>query len=66
MKKCAAILLLGLNQWRAPVTVQISNDASIKGQIRKTSDGTLVLDFPKRIVLMANHQVCLPTYDLQL
>lgn len=37
---------------------QISGDSSVEGQIRKTRDGEVILDFPQRVVLMANHQVC--------
>lgn len=58
VKGCTAVLLLGLNQWRAPVMAQISGDSSVKGQICKNRDGEVILDFPKRVVLIANHQVC--------
>lgn len=58
VKGCTTVLLLGLNQWRAPVMAQISSDSSVKGQICKSRDGEVILDFPQRVVLMANHQVC--------
>jgi len=33
----------------------------MKGQIRKQSDGKVILDFPSRGVMMANHQVYTPS-----
>lgn len=37
--------------------VRISGDASVAGQMRKTSDGRVEFSFPDRMVLIANHQV---------
>jgi lysocardiolipin and lysophospholipid acyltransferase len=45
----------------APVTVRVSGDESIRGQLRKTEDGRLECDFPERIVVVSNHQVRLAT-----
>jgi hypothetical protein len=37
--------------------VRISGDASVAGQLRKTSDGRVECEFPDRMVMIANHQV---------
>ncbi|USW52985.1 Putative phospholipid/glycerol acyltransferase [Septoria linicola] len=57
VKESAALLLLGLNQWRAPTTVNISWDASVEGQIRWSETGKAMFDAPDRMVLLANHQI---------
>ena len=59
VKKSAALLVLGLSQWRVPVTALITGDSSVEGQIRRTSEGKVIMDFPNRMVLIANHQVCM-------
>jgi lysocardiolipin and lysophospholipid acyltransferase len=46
------------NVW-GPTTVRISGDESVAGQIHGTEDGHVQFDFPERMVLVANHQVCL-------
>lgn len=55
VKQSTALLLLALNQLVAPVTVRISGDATVTGQIR--GGKRLLFDFPDRMVLLANHQV---------
>ncbi|KAK5107675.1 hypothetical protein LTR62_000910 [Meristemomyces frigidus] len=57
VKGTTSILMLGLNQWRAPVTATISCDESVKGQIRKGKDGNVMFDFPQRLIFIANHQI---------
>ncbi|KAK3674166.1 hypothetical protein LTR78_006013 [Recurvomyces mirabilis] len=57
IKASTAILMIGLNQWRAPITAHISGDASVAGQIRKDKNGNVICEFPKRMVLVANHQI---------
>ncbi|OAL42539.1 putative acyltransferase [Pyrenochaeta sp. DS3sAY3a] len=57
VKESTALLLLGLNQWRAPSRAMISGDLSVKEQIKKLPNGKVALDFPDRIVLIANHQI---------
>ncbi|RYO63352.1 hypothetical protein AA0113_g6085 [Alternaria arborescens] len=57
VKESTALLLISLNQWIAPCSAKISGDASVRGQIRKTSSGWVHLDFPDRLVLIANHQI---------
>ena len=37
--------------------VRVSGDASVAGQLRKTADGRVELQFPERLVMIANHQV---------
>lgn len=60
VKSSTAVLLIGLNQWRAPTTAEISWDESMKGQIKWTSNGKIEFDAPDRMVLIANHQVRCP------
>ncbi|GIZ44957.1 hypothetical protein CKM354_000814100 [Cercospora kikuchii] len=57
VKSSTAVLLIGLNQWRAPTTAEISWDESVKGQIKWTSNGKIEFDAPDRMVLIANHQI---------
>lgn len=57
VKELTTVLVIGLNQFRAPVVVQFSNDSTVEGQVRKNSSGEVIVKFPSRIVLMANHQV---------
>jgi len=52
----AVLLTVGTQYW-SPTVIRISGDASVKGQLRQTSDGRLECDFPERLVLLANHQI---------
>lgn len=56
-KQSFGLLTMGLTQAFAPTTVIVSGDASVRGQISQAEDGTLVLDFPERLILIANHQI---------
>lgn len=60
-KQYFGIVLTTMTYWWAPVTMRVSGDESVRGQLRKTEDGRLECDFPERLVLIANHQVRLPT-----
>lgn len=57
VKQSTALMIIVLNQLRAPTTVRITGEASITGQIH--GGKRLQLDFPDRMVLVANHQVLL-------
>jgi len=57
VKESTALLLFGLNQRIAPCSAKICGDSSVRGQIRKASSGQVQLDFPSRLVLVANHQI---------
>jgi len=46
-----------MTQWWSPTVVRVNGDDSVSGQMRKTEDGRVELNFPDRIVLMANHQL---------
>ena len=46
-----------MTQWWAPTTVRISGDSSVRGQLLKTTDGSLYCDFPERMIMIANHQI---------
>ncbi|KAL6247469.1 hypothetical protein RBB50_005815 [Rhinocladiella similis] len=56
-KQSFGLLTMTLTQTFAPTKVIVSGDASVRGQLLKSVDGDLVLDFPERLVLIANHQI---------
>jgi lysocardiolipin and lysophospholipid acyltransferase len=56
-KQSFGIFVTTLTQWWAPTPVRVSGDASVAGQIKKTADGRVELEFPGRVVLIGNHQV---------
>lgn len=56
-KQSFGLLTMTLTQTFAPTKVIVSGDASVRGQLLKSADGNLILDFPERLVLVANHQI---------
>jgi 1-acyl-sn-glycerol-3-phosphate acyltransferase len=56
-KQSFGLLTMTLTQTFAPTKVVVSGDESVRGQLLKSTDGNLILDFPERLVLMANHQI---------
>ena len=56
-KQSFGLLIITLTQWFSPTIVRISGDESVRGQLRQTEDGRLEMDFPERLVLIANHQL---------
>lgn len=56
-KQSFGLLTMTLTQTFAPTKVIISGDASVRGQLLQSTDGNLILDFPERLVLIANHQI---------
>ena len=56
-KQSFAVLLTTMTQWWSPTVVRVSGDTSIPKQLFKRDDGSLQCKFPKRLVMMANHQV---------
>ncbi|KAH6628951.1 acyltransferase-domain-containing protein, partial [Boeremia exigua] len=56
-KQQFGLTITSITHWWAPVKVRVSGDRSVRGQLRQREDGTLQCDFPKRIVLIANHQL---------
>lgn len=56
-KQTFGILITTITQWFSPTVIRVSWDESVRGQLRKTSDGRLETRFPERIVLLANHQI---------
>jgi lysocardiolipin and lysophospholipid acyltransferase len=63
-KQHFGVVTMTMTRWWAPVTVRISGDESVRGQLRKTKDGRLECDFPERMVLVSNHQVCTITASI--
>ncbi|RKF77376.1 putative acyltransferase [Golovinomyces cichoracearum] len=56
-KEAFGIIVTILTQVWAPTVIRVSGHSSVAGQIRKTADGRLELNFPDRLVLIANHQL---------
>lgn len=56
-KRMFGILITTMTYWWAPVTMVVSGDQSMRGQMRLDEMGRLVCDFPERLILIANHQV---------
>lgn len=56
-KQSFGLLTMSLTQAFAPTKVIVSGDASVRGQLLKTTEGNLILDFPSRLILIANHQI---------
>ena len=56
-KQSFGLVITTNTQWFSPTLVRVSGDASIRGQLKQTSDGRLETAFPERLILIANHQV---------
>ncbi|KAL8692252.1 MAG: hypothetical protein Q9218_002686 [Villophora microphyllina] len=56
-KQSFGIFIATITQWFSPTTIRISGDASVRGQLTRTSDGRLETRFPERLVMIANHQL---------
>jgi 1-acyl-sn-glycerol-3-phosphate acyltransferase len=56
-KQSFGLLITTMTQWFSPTLIRVSGDASIRGQLKQTSDGRLETTFPERLVLIANHQL---------
>jgi 1-acyl-sn-glycerol-3-phosphate acyltransferase len=59
-KQSFGVLITTMTQWWAPTVVRVSGDKSIPKQLFHKPDGSLECRFPKRLVMMANHQVWIP------
>ena len=46
-----------MTQWWAPTIVRVSGDSTMRGQLLQSVDGSLLCDFPQRMILIANHQI---------
>lgn len=46
-----------MTQWWAPTVVRVSGDSTMRGQLLQGVDGSLLCDFPQRMILIANHQI---------
>jgi len=56
-KQSFGVLITTMTQWWSPTVVKVSGDKSIPKQLFHKSDGSLECRFPKRLVMMANHQL---------
>ncbi|EDU40733.1 1-acyl-sn-glycerol-3-phosphate acyltransferase 2 [Pyrenophora tritici-repentis Pt-1C-BFP] len=43
-------VVMTMTYWWAPVTMRVSGDESVRGQLRKSKDGKLECDFPERLL----------------
>lgn len=56
-KQSFGLLMITLTQWFSPTVVRVSGDRSVRGQLLRTKDGLLQMDFPERTIMIANHQL---------
>ncbi|KAL6821350.1 acyltransferase domain-containing protein [Trichoderma camerunense] len=56
-KRWFAIVVTWMTQIWGPVTIRISGDESVAGEIRPTEGGGVQFNFPERLVMIANHQI---------
>ncbi|KAB2100659.1 hypothetical protein AG0111_0g11174 [Alternaria gaisen] len=56
-KQHFSMVVTTMTYWWAPVTMRVSGDESVRGQMRKNKDGMMECDFPERMVLISNHQI---------
>lgn len=56
-KQNFGVLITTMTQWWSPTVVKVSGDTSIPKQLFRKADGSLECKFPKRLVMMANHQL---------
>ena len=56
-KQSFGLLITTVTAWFSPTIVRVSGDESVRGQILQAKDGRLQMDFPERLVLIANHQI---------
>lgn len=57
-KQSFGLLTMTVTQCWAPTVVRVSGDESVRGQLLRLVDGGLLCNFPERMVMIANHQVC--------
>ena len=57
-KQHFALVANTIVQWFSPTVIRVSSDEEIASEFSTTPDGRLHCDFPERMVMMANHQVC--------
>lgn len=55
-KQYFGITITTMTKWWGPTIIRVSGDASVAGQITQAKDGRVQFGFPKRLVLIANHQ----------
>ena len=56
-KQSWGLLTMTMTQWWAPTVVRVSGDSTMRGQLLQSVDGSLLCDFPQRMILIANHQI---------
>lgn len=56
-KQSWGLLTMTMTQWWAPTIVRVSGDSTMRGQLLQSVDGSLLCDFPQRMILIANHQI---------
>ena len=56
-KQQYGVFITTLTAWFAPTPVWVSGDSSVNGQLKRGKDGSLVTEFPERMVFIANHQL---------
>ncbi|KAI9818414.1 MAG: Acyl-CoA:lysophosphatidylglycerol acyltransferase 1 [Pycnora praestabilis] len=56
-KQTFGLLITTITQWFSPTVIRVSGHRSVRGQLGQTKDGRLEVDFPERLVMIANHQI---------
>ena len=56
-KQQFAVLTMNMTQRWAPTVVRVSGDKSVRGQLFQTTGDDLLCLFPKRMIMIANHQI---------
>ena len=56
-KQSFGLVIITLTQWFSPTVVRISGDKSVQGQLRRSKNGLLQINFPERLVMISNHQL---------
>ena len=56
-KQQYGIFVATLTAWFSPTPVWVSGDSSVVGQLKLSSNGALITEFPERMVMIANHQL---------
>jgi len=57
-KQIFGLLINSVTQFFSPTLIRISGDETVANQLRIMPDGMFQSNFPERLILIANHQVC--------
>lgn len=58
-KEFFGITIITMTRWWGPTTIRVSGDEEVSKELSKSRDGGIECSFPDRLIMIANHQVCL-------